>query len=87
MNADRIAILADLANQTAAIVAGSIVVTLDEHDIASIERELSEPFESCMQFKIHGRRTDADGIWTIALAKACRAKRAAMLAAHFVAAA
>jgi hypothetical protein len=83
MNADRLATLADLANQTAAILAGSLVVTLAEHDIANMQRELAEPFESCMTAKIHGRRTDADGIWTIALAKACRAKRAACLAAHF----
>ena len=83
MNADRLATLADLANQTAAILAGSIVLPLGADDVTAIERELSQPFEADMTFKIHGRRTDEAGLWTVALAKACRAKRAACLSAHF----
>lgn len=83
MNAERLATLAEIAAETDAILAGRVAVTLAAHDVANMQRELAEPFESCMQFRIYGRRTDADGQWLIALARTCRAKRAAQLAMHF----
>lgn len=83
MNADRLAILADLAEQTAAILAGSIVVALAPHEVVAIQRELAEPFEATPTFYHYGRRTDEAGVWQIELAKVCRAKRAACLSAHF----
>jgi len=83
MNAARLAILADLANQTAAILAGSLIVSSEPHEIAAIQRELAQPFEASLDFHHYGRRTDENGIWQIALCKACRGKRAAILSAHF----
>ena len=83
MNALRLEILAEIAAETAAILAGSLVVATEPHEIAAIQRELSEPFEASPTFYHYGRRTDADGVWQIALCKAGRAKRAAILSAHF----
>ena len=83
MNAARLAILADLAAETAAIAAGEKIVIIDADAVAAFERELAEPFEACLTFQHYGKRNDETGIWAIELAKACRAKRAAILAAHF----
>ena len=83
MNAARLEILAQIAAETSAILAGSLVVASEPHEIAAIQRELAQPFETSLDFKLYGHRRDENGTWQIALVKACRAKRAAILSAHF----
>ena len=83
MNAARLEILAQIAAETSAILAGSLVVASAPHEIAAIQRELAEPFENSVTFHLYGRSTNESSVWQIALCKACRAKRAAILSAHF----
>jgi hypothetical protein len=83
MNAARLEILAEIAAETSAILAGSLVVASEPHEIAAIQRELAEPFENSVTFHLYGRSTNESSVWQIALVKACRAKRAAILSAHF----
>lgn len=83
MNSARLEILAQIAAETSAILAGSLIVSSQPHEIEAIQRELSQPFEASLDFKLYGHRTDENGVWQIALVKACRAKRAAILSAHF----
>jgi hypothetical protein len=83
MNAARLEILAEIAAETSAILAGSLVVASEPHEIAAIQRELAEPFENSVTFYHYGRSTNENSVWQIALCKACRAKRAAILSAHF----
>ena len=83
MTATRLAILAEVNAETAAILAGDLVIAIEPHEIAAIQRELSEAFESSMTFYHYGRSENENCVWQIALAKAGRARRAAILSAHF----
>lgn len=83
MNAARLEILAQIAAETSAILAGSLIVPSNSAEISAIQIELAEPFENSVTFYHYGHSDNENSIWQIALSKACRAKRAAILATHY----